>query len=85
MPVGAATLLSFMRRFGGMALPTPRVLGVNDWSFQHDQPTGTILVDLERHQPVDLLLGNDEQVLDRWHFIVRRIGAYSIPFEERRG
>ena len=25
------------------------------------------------------------QVADRWHILVRRIGAYSIPFGERRG
>jgi len=25
------------------------------------------------------------QVADRWHLLVRRIGAYSIPFGERRG
>ena len=25
------------------------------------------------------------QVSDRWHLVVRRIGAYSIPFGERRG
>ena len=25
------------------------------------------------------------QIADRWHLIVRRIGAYSIPFRERRG
>jgi transposase len=25
------------------------------------------------------------QVCDRWHLLVRRIGAYSIPFGERRG
>src|SRR5579859_7390552 len=25
------------------------------------------------------------QIADRWHLLVRRIGAYSIPFGERRG
>src|SRR6266571_4989671 len=66
MPIGASTLLSLMRRHGESASPTPRVLGVDDWSFQRDHPTGTILVDLERHRPVDLLLGSDEQVLADW-------------------
>ena len=66
MPIGASTLLSLMRRHGESASPTPRVLGVDDWSFQRDHPTGTILVDLERHRPVDLLLGSDEQVLSDW-------------------
>src|SRR5436309_7048228 len=66
MPIGASTLLSLMRRHGERTFPTPRVLGVDDWFFQQDHPTGTILVDLERHQPVDLLLGSDEQVLSDW-------------------
>ena len=26
-----------------------------------------------------------QQIVDRWHVLVRRIGAYSIPFRERRG
>jgi transposase len=26
-----------------------------------------------------------QQIVDRWHLLVRRIGAYSIPFGERRG
>jgi len=26
-----------------------------------------------------------QQVTDRFHLLVRRIGAYSIPFGERRG
>ena len=66
MPIGASTLLSLMRRHGERTSPTPRVLGVDDWSFQRDHPSGTILVDLERHRPVDLLLGSDEQVLSDW-------------------
>ena len=28
---------------------------------------------------------NAIQIADRWHIIVRRIGAYSIPFGERKG
>jgi len=41
------------------------VLGVDDWSFQA-RSEGTLLVDLERHQPVEVLLGSDEQVLTTW-------------------
>jgi transposase len=66
MPVCAATLLAQLRRSGVDAFPTPRVLGVDDWGFQQQHPTGTILVDLEQHRPVDLLLGSDEEVLTQW-------------------
>ncbi len=66
MPVCAATLLAQLRRTGGDELPTPRVLGVDDWGFQQKHPTGTILVDLEQHRPVEVLLGSDEEVLTQW-------------------
>jgi len=66
MPVCAATRLSQLRRAGVDEFPTPRVLGVDDWGFQQKYPTGTILVDLEHHRPVDVLLSSDEEVLTRW-------------------
>jgi transposase len=66
MPVCAATLLAQLRRCGVDELPTPRVLGVDDWGFQQKHPTGTILVDLEQHRPVDVLLGSTEEVLTQW-------------------
>src|SRR6266699_590778 len=65
MPVSGTTLLSLLRRYGPVARATPRVLGVDDWSFQA-RSAGTLLVDLERHQPVEVLLGSDEQVLSDW-------------------
>jgi zinc-finger of transposase IS204/IS1001/IS1096/IS1165 len=62
MPVSGTTLLSLLRRWGPVARLTPRVLGVDDWSFQA-RSAGTLLVDLERHQPVEVPLGSDEQVV----------------------
>jgi transposase len=66
MPVCATTLLSLLRQAREAALPTPHVLGVDDWGFGAAHPTGTLLVDLERHRPVDVLLGSDDQVLAEW-------------------
>ncbi len=65
MPVSGTTLLSLLRRSCLGERATPRVLGVDDWSFQA-RLSGTLLVDLERHQPVEVLLGSDEQVLADW-------------------
>lgn len=68
MPVCAATLLSLLRQAPERDLPTPRVLGVDDWGFGTAHPTGTLLVDLERHRPVDVLLGSEDEVLAEWLF-----------------
>ncbi|MFL5706154.1 MAG: ISL3 family transposase, partial [Ktedonobacteraceae bacterium] len=65
MRISGTTLLSLLRRWGPVVRSTPRVLGVDDWSFQ-TRSAGTLLVDLERHQPVDVLLGSDEHVLADW-------------------
>jgi len=49
------TLLRLIRRAPEAALSTPRVLGVDDFSFRRGRIFGTILVDLEKRIPVDLL------------------------------
>jgi transposase len=45
---------------------TPRVLGVDDWAMRKGQIYGTILVDLEQHQPVDLLPDRSAATLKQW-------------------
>jgi transposase len=56
MPVSADTLLRQVKRAAHLsALPQVRVLGVDDWAWCKGQTFGTILVDLERSQVVDLL------------------------------
>jgi transposase len=46
--------------------PTPRVLGVDDWAKHKGTAYGTILVDLERHCPVDLLEDRKADTLVKW-------------------
>ncbi len=65
-PVSAATLLRLIRRTPLAARPTPRVLGVDDWSQRRRTTYGTILVDLERHTVVDLLPDRSAATLAAW-------------------
>jgi transposase len=55
MKVSAPTLL---RRLRAVACPPPtsvRILGVDDWAWKKGQTYGTILVDLEKRCPIELL------------------------------
>ena len=48
------------------ARPTPRVLGIDDFSFRKGQVFGTILTDGESHQVVDLLPDRSAQTAATW-------------------
>ena len=44
----------------------PRVLGIDDWALRKRQTYGTILVDLERRQPVTLLPDRTAETVAQW-------------------
>ncbi|RIK25726.1 MAG: ISL3 family transposase [Chloroflexi bacterium] len=66
MPTSADTLLRLIRRAPEAAVETPRVLGVDDWALRRGQVYGTILVDLEKGEPIDLLPERSADVLAHW-------------------
>ena len=66
MSASPATLLRLIGAIEIDERPTPRVLGVDDWAKHKGQSYGTILVDLERHQPVDLLAERSSEALANW-------------------
>jgi transposase len=79
------TLLRLVRAAPEMQLPTPRILGVDDWAQRKRRSYGTILIDVERGWPVDLLPDRSTDTLASWlqehpgvEIITRdRAGAYA--------
>lgn len=55
MPASGDTVLRLVRRLPEPAPLAPTIIGVDDWAMKKRLRYGTIIVDLERHCPIDLL------------------------------
>ncbi len=60
------TILRLVRR---MPLPppaAPRIIGLDDWAYTHGRRYGTLICDLERGQPIDLLPDRTVATVEAW-------------------
>lgn len=87
MNISGATMLRELRRGGCTAqLATkPVVIGIDDWAIKRGHRYGTIIVDLERRRPIEVLGGREATIVAEWlekhptvEVVARdRAGAYS--------
>ena len=50
----------------GRLVPPPRFVGIDDWAWRKGQRYGTIVVDLERSEVIDLLPDRDAETVKTW-------------------
>ncbi|MFL5628206.1 MAG: ISL3 family transposase [Ktedonobacteraceae bacterium] len=60
------TLLRLVRHASLPASPSVRVVGVDEWAWRKGQRYGTILVDLEKQAPIDLLEDASAESFAAW-------------------
>jgi transposase len=66
MRVSHITLIRSLMKLPDPPVATPKVLGVDDWAIKKGLTYATILVDIENHQPLELLADRESDTLAQW-------------------
>jgi transposase len=66
MPTSPDTLLRRVKQAGARSSPTPRLVGIDDRAWSKGQRSGTIGVDLETSEVIDLLPDRDAATVKVW-------------------
>ena len=66
MPVSPRTLLRLIHGQTVQQGPAPRVVGLDEWAWKKGRTYGTLCVDLERRQPIDLLPDRSPDSVATW-------------------
>ena len=66
MVASPSTLLRYVRGSPEPAYPEPTVVGIDDWTFRRGRRYGTMIVDLERHEVIDLLEDREAASVKNW-------------------
>src|SRR5215213_1466926 len=66
MKASPSTLLRYVRSSPEVAHPQPHAVGIDDWAFRRGRRYGTMIVDLERHEVIDLIEDREAGAVRVW-------------------
>jgi transposase len=66
MTTSPDTLLRRVKQIENGSSPPPQFVGIDDWAWRKGQRYGTIVVDLQRSEVIDLLPDRDADTVTKW-------------------